>query len=162
MRSHRKRPWGWAAAVFLAVASLVVTTLTTQVGAASSPTTTASPFQGAVEDDGADCPVSPGSPISSSQLPDPFVTQNGTPVTTQEQWRCRRAEIREMAERHVYGDKPAPPDSVTGTVTNSQVTVNVSDNGRSASFSASVSLPSGTGPFPAVIVYGGFGADTTT
>ncbi|MGP4115526.1 glucuronyl esterase domain-containing protein, partial [Streptomyces sp. 4N509B] len=38
----------------------------------------------------------------------------------------------------------------------------MSDNGRSASFSASVSLPSGTGPFPAVIVYGGFGADTTT
>src|SRR6185295_7132507 len=31
-----------------------------------------------------------------------------------------------------------------------------------ASFSAGVSLPSGTGPFPAVVVLGGFGADTAT
>ncbi|WP_220505713.1 hypothetical protein [Microbispora sp. H10830] len=38
----------------------------------------------------------------------------------------------------------------------------MSDGGRSASFSASVDLPSGTEPFPAVIVYGGFGADTAT
>jgi hypothetical protein len=38
----------------------------------------------------------------------------------------------------------------------------VSQNGRSASFSASVQLPSGTGPFPAVVVVGGFGADTAT
>ena len=37
----------------------------------------------------------------------------------------------------------------------------VTDNGKSSSFSASVSLPSGTGPFPAVVVYGGF-ADTAT
>jgi hypothetical protein len=38
----------------------------------------------------------------------------------------------------------------------------VSHNGRNASFSASVQLPSGSGPFPAVIVLGGFGADTAT
>src|SRR5262249_4389658 len=35
-------------------------------------------------------------------------------------------------------------------------------NGRSASFSAGVQLPSGTGPFPAVVVVGGLGADTAT
>jgi len=40
--------------------------------------------------------------------------------------------------------------------------VNVSHNGRSSSFSAGVQLPSGSGPFPAVIVLGGFGADTAT
>jgi hypothetical protein len=40
--------------------------------------------------------------------------------------------------------------------------VKVTDNGQSASFSASVSVPSGTGPFPAVIVLGGLGADTST
>ncbi|WJK32147.1 hypothetical protein O7610_15235 [Solwaraspora sp. WMMA2065] len=47
-------------------------------------------------------------------------------------------------------------------MTSSNITVNVSHNGRSSSFSASVQLPSGSGPHPAVIVYGGFGADTAT
>ncbi|XVS60824.1 endo-1,4-beta-xylanase [Actinosynnema sp. CA-299493] len=115
-----------------------------------------------VEDDGADCPVSPpGSFPSNSRLPDPFTRLNGQRITSQSDWRCRRAEIRELAERHVYGDKPAKP-TVTGTVSGSNITVTVSANGRSASFSAGVQLPSGTGPFPAVIVYGGFGGDTAT
>ena len=116
-----------------------------------------------VEDDGADCPVpNPGSPPANSRLPDPFQKLDGTRITSKADWRCRRAEIRELAERYVYGDKPAKPASVTGTVSSSSITVNVSDNGRSASFSASVQLPSGTGPFPAVVVLGGFGADTAT
>ncbi|MFK3984229.1 cellulose binding domain-containing protein [Micromonospora sp. NPDC050397] len=114
-----------------------------------------------VEDEGADCPVSlPGSLTSNSRLPDPFRKLDGTRITTKADWRCRRAETRELAERYVYGDKPAKPTSVTGTVSNSNITVNVSHNGRSSSFSASVQLPSGTGPFPAVVVLGGFGADT--
>ncbi|MFC6094994.1 cellulose-binding protein, partial [Saccharothrix lopnurensis] len=117
----------------------------------------------AVEDDGADCPVTlPGSTPSNSRLPDPFTRLNGTRISSKSDWRCRRAEIRELAERHVYGDKPAKPTSVTGTVSGSGITVTVSHNGRTASFSATVQLPSGTGPFPAVIVYGGFGGDTAT
>ncbi len=47
-------------------------------------------------------------------------------------------------------------------MSSTNITVNVTDSGKSSSFSASVSLPSGTGPFPAVVVYGGFGADTAT
>ncbi|QFZ21274.1 glucuronyl esterase domain-containing protein [Saccharothrix syringae] len=117
----------------------------------------------AVEDEGADCPVAlPGSTPSNSRLPDPFTRLNGTRITSRSDWRCRRAEIREMAERYVYGDKPAKPATVTGTVSGSSITVNVSHNGRTASFSAGVQLPSGTGPFPAVLVVGGFGADTAT
>ncbi|GAA1665313.1 hypothetical protein GCM10009830_08590 [Glycomyces endophyticus] len=112
--------------------------------------------------DGANCDVQiPGSWASSSLLPDPFTKLDGSKVTTRSQWECRRSEIKELAERTIYGDKPQP-DSTTGTVTSSRITVNVSDNGRSTSFSASVQLPSGSGPFPAVIVYGGFGADTST
>ncbi|THV27305.1 cellulose-binding domain-containing protein [Glycomyces paridis] len=115
------------------------------------------------EFDGEDCNVTvPGSWASNTLLPDPFTKIDGTRITSKAQWECRRAEIKELAERTIYGDKPAPPDSVTGTVTSSRITVNVSDNGRSASFSATVQLPSGSGPFPAVIVYGGFGADTAT
>src|SRR5690606_16347078 len=58
--------------------------------------------------------------------------------------------------------KPAQPQNVTGTVSSNNITVNVSHNGASTSFSAGVQLPGGAGPFPAVIVLGGFGADTST
>jgi hypothetical protein len=99
---------------------------------------------------------------ANAKLPDPFKKLDGTRITTQSDWTCRREEIEQLAEKYVYGTKPAKPASVTGTVSGTNITVNVSDNGRSASFSASVSLPSGTGPFPAVIVFAGLGADTST
>lgn len=144
----------WTATALVAATSLVTATLSPPADAAARTTG---------EHDGAHCTVpDPGSPISDPLLPDPFTRLDGTRVTTEDEWECRRAEIHELAERSVYGEKPAPPDSVTGTVTPSSITVNVTDQGRSTSFSASVDLPSGSGPFPAVIVYGGFGADTAT
>jgi len=122
------------------------------------------PLAGGVEDDGTDCQVNlPGSFPANSRLPDPFTRIDGQRITAKSDWRCRRAEIKRLAERTVYGEKPAKPSSVTGTVSSTGITVNVSHNGRSASFSASVQLPSGgSGPFPSVIVLGGFGADTAT
>ena len=162
MRSQRRRPRVWAAAAFVAVASLAATTLTAQAGAVAAPDT-AAPIHLAEEDDGADCEVpDPGQPASQATLPDPFTRLDGTRVTSRDDWRCRRAEIRRLAEQALYGEKPGKPESVTGTVTADRITVNVSHQGRSASFSASVDLPSGSGPFPAVVVYGGFGADTAT
>lgn len=117
-----------------------------------------------VENEGADCAV-PGLPDAGSlptvsRLPDPFRKLNGTRISTRSEWRCLREETKRLAERFVYGEKPAKPASVTGTVTRTGITVNVNHNGRSAAFSASISLPSGSGPFPAVVVLGGFGADT--
>ena len=52
-------------------------------------------------------------------------------------------EIKKLAERYVYGEKPAKPASVTGTVSNTEITVNVTENGRSASFSAGVDCRAG-------------------
>ncbi|GAB7047011.1 glucuronyl esterase domain-containing protein [Catenuloplanes indicus] len=117
-------------------------------------------FAAPAEDDGADCPIGQGTVTANSRLPDPFTRIDGTRVTSRSDWRCRRAEIKDQAERYVYGEKPARPTSVTGTVSRTGITVTVSEGGRSASFSAGVDLPSGTGPFPAVVVLGGFGADT--
>ncbi|MCC8249319.1 hypothetical protein LNK82_34070 [Saccharothrix sp. NEAU-S10] len=154
-----------SAVLMFAVAVLALAgTVTALARSSTNPAATSDVVAPAgVEDDGADCPVSPpGSFPSTSRLPDPFTKLTGQRITSQSDWRCRRAEIRELAERHVYGDKPAKPAGVTGTVSTSGITVNVSHNGRSASFSAGVQLPSGTGPFPAVIVYGGFGGDTAT
>ncbi|MBN6055412.1 RICIN domain-containing protein, partial [Nonomuraea sp. RK-328] len=87
---------------------------------------------------------------------------DGTRIAAKSEWRCRRQEIKKLAEKFVYGEKPAKPASVTGTVSRTGITVNVPHNGRSAGFSASVDLPSGSGPFPAVVVLSGFGADTAT
>ncbi|MDT0343623.1 glucuronyl esterase domain-containing protein [Streptomyces litchfieldiae] len=143
--------------------SLTATTLGTRAGAADSDGAAPLVQAAADEHDGADCVVpDPGQQTPTSLLPDPFRKLDGTRVSAQSDWRCRRAEIKELAERFVYGEKPDAPDSVTGTVSSTGITVNVTDQGRSSSFSASVSLPSGSGPFPAVIVFGGMGADTAT
>jgi len=119
-----------------------------------------------VEDDGAGCSVptlpDAGSLPTVAKLPDPFTRLNGTRIAGVADWTCRREEIKKLAEKFVYGEKPAKPQSVTGTVSSTNITVNVSNAGKSSSFSASVQLPSGTGPFPAVVVLGGFGADTAT
>lgn len=144
-----------------AIAVLAAGALTV-AGAVAVLATTAEPAFAASEDDGASCAVSlPGSLTSNAMLLDPFTKIDGTRITTTSDWRCRREEIKKLAEQYVYGSKPGKP-TVSGTVSSSNITVNVSANGKNASFSASVSLPSGTGPFPAVIVVGGLGADTTT
>lgn len=166
MRIPRHRPRPWSVALLGAVASLLTVALVPQSGAAGArpadPVASVA-VAAADEDDGANCAVpNPGTPTANSLLPDPFTRIDGTRVTSRSDWRCRRAEIRELAERYVYGDKPARPDSVTGTVSATNITVNVSHQGRTASFSAGVQLPSGNGPFPAVIVFGGLGADTAT
>ncbi|MFI7132622.1 cellulose binding domain-containing protein [Nonomuraea sp. NPDC050153] len=117
-----------------------------------------------VEDEGADCAVTglpdTGSLPTDAKLPDPFKKLNATRISAKSEWRCRRQEIKKLAEKFVYGEKPGKPASVTGTVSRTGITVNVNHNGRSSSFSAGVDLPSGSGPFPAVVVVGGFGADT--
>lgn len=93
---------------------------------------------------------------SNSRLPDPFMFMNGTRMTSRDQWDCRRAEIAALAQEFEYGYKPNTPYSATtGSFSSNRVTVNVSDNGRSISFSCSISYPSGNGPFPAIIGIGG-------
>lgn len=125
------------------------------------------PAVATAEDEGADCPAAtlpePTSLPSNAKLPDPFEQLDGTRISTKAEWRCRRAEIKRLAEKFAYGTKLAKPASVTGTVSRTSITVNVSDNGKSATFSAAVSLPAaGSGPYPVVVVLGGLGADSAT
>jgi len=110
------------------------------------------------EDQGADCTVGtlPAANTAIAKLPDPFKKIDGTMVASKADWRCRREEIKKLEEKYVYGPKPAPPMSVTGTVSTSSISVTVMDGGKSASFTATVSIPSGaTQPVPAIISYGG-------
>ncbi len=113
-----------------------------------------------VENSGANCPLPQFPPAGNlpaiGSLPDPFTKIDGTRVTTRAEWRCRRQEINELSQQYIYGDKPNRPESVTGTVTNNSITVNVQNQGRTASFSATITRPAGVnGPVPAIIGYGG-------
>jgi hypothetical protein len=114
------------------------------------------------EDDGADCAVT-GLPDSGAlptiaKLPDPFTRLDGTRMTTKAEWRCRREEIKKQAEKYAYGTKPAKPQSVTGTVSNTSISVSIMDNGKSTTFTVTVALPKGgSAPYPSIVVYGGAG-----
>lgn len=116
------------------------------------------------ENEGADCTIgSAPAATSNARLPDPFKKYNGSRISSKADWRCHRQEILKQVEASIYGTKPPKPEQVTGTVTNSQITVNVQHQGKSASFTASVQMPTNvSGPVPAVIVLGGFGGDTAT
>lgn len=132
-------------------------------GGAASGGSTGLPGTGTTEDDGADCQVAtlPDATTANSKLPDPFKKLDGMRVTSKAEWRCRRQEIKKIAEKYVYGEKPPKPEMVSGTVTDKTITVKVSSGGKSTTFTASVALAGGgTGGAPAIIVYdsGGFGA----
>jgi hypothetical protein len=117
----------------------------------------AGPGGASKEDEGADCAIGtlPAASTAITKLPDPFTKIDGTKVMTKADWRCRREEIKKLEEKYVYGPKPAPPQSVTGTVSSTSISVMVMDGGKSASFTATVSIPSGaTMPVPAIITYG--------
>ena len=148
--------------VALVVSALAVAGTVTVMANTTTARAAATTLAAAVEDEGADCAVPATNTVNNSQLPDPFTRIDGTRITSVADWRCRRAEIRQMAERYVYGQKPAKPATVTGSVSSTSISVNVSDQGKSASFSASVQLPStGSAPYPAVFVLAGI-ADTAT
>lgn len=128
--------------------------------AAVDPGVTVTPV-GTVENRGVDCVV-PALPDGNSlpnttTLPDPFTKLDGTRMTQKSEWICRRQEILQQTFQYIYGQKPAKPESVTGTVSNTQVAVNITHNGQSASFTANVTTPGGAGPFPAVISFSGSG-----
>ena len=57
-----------------------------------------------------------------------------------------------QAEQYELGTKPPKPSMVSGSFGNGAITVNVSEGGKSTSFTATVSLPTtGTAPYPAMI-----------
>ena len=60
------------------------------------------------------------------------------------------------------GPKPPKPATVSGTVSDTTISVTASDSGKSNSFSATVTLPTtGQAPYPAFIGVGGVSLDTT-
>ncbi|PQE08290.1 carbohydrate esterase family 15 protein [Rutstroemia sp. NJR-2017a BVV2] len=92
---------------------------------------------------------------SVSYLPDPFTNVAGQKVTTLDQWNCRQKELSQLFQKMELGAYPPKPSSVTASISGSTLTINVSDGGKSISFTVSITYPSGSGPFPAIIAYEG-------
>ncbi|MDF7814966.1 T9SS type A sorting domain-containing protein [Hymenobacter sp. YC55] len=122
----------------------------------------APPLVYTVENTGGSC-VAPPLP-AFNQLPaiepltDPFMWSDGRGRSTNfSDWECRRNEIKAEIENYEIGRKPERPQTITasyapGTGTgNGTLTVNVTVNGKTLTLTSQVSLPTGPGPFPAII-----------
>lgn len=102
---------------------------------------------------------------SLSQLPvvdpltDPFAWSNGKGRSTKfGDWEKRRNEIKAEVENYEIGRKPGKPETLTATwvadattPTNGTLTINITVNGQFMAITSKISLPSGSGKFPAVI-----------
>jgi hypothetical protein len=66
-------------------------------------------------------------------------------------WECRRNEIKAEIERYEIGTKPAKPQNITASYAAGVLTVNVTENGQTLTLTSQVALPTGNGPFPAII-----------
>jgi predicted secreted protein len=109
-----------------------------------------------VENTGADCPAAPAQPAFEAltavpNMPDPFASIGGAQITSREQWRCRRAEISSVMQHWVSGPKGAPPADLSATFSGNKLSVVVTQGGASITLSATLSVPSGSGPFPLII-----------
>ena len=85
-------------------------------------------------------------------LTDPFIWSDGSGRSTNfSDWSHRRAEIAAEIQNYEIGPKPKRPDTITASYSGGVLTVVVTENGKTLTLKSQVVLPSGTGPFPAVI-----------
>lgn len=113
-------------------------------------------FAAKVDQTEAGCTISSSIPaVDDDELPDPFKFANGTEITTKADFDCRAQEISLAMQQYELGDYPPPPDSVTGSISGNTITVAVTVGSKSISYTASITKPSGDGPFPAIITVGG-------
>lgn len=90
-------------------------------------------------------------------LTDPFMQSDGKKRSTKfSDWERRRNEIGAEFQHYEIGKKPSRPETITATFTpdtsnTGTLTINITEKGRSMTLTSRVALPSGPGPYPAVI-----------
>lgn len=93
-------------------------------------------------------------------LTDPLEWSDGSGRLSKfEDWSRRRAEIKAELEHYEIGTKPNRPENLLATYEDGKLRVTVTVNGETLELSATIKLPEGAGPFPAVIGIG-FGSGT--
>ncbi len=99
------------------------------------------------------------------ELPDVLTMNDGTKVTTVEQWRKRREEIRRTLEYYATGQPPPAPGNVKGREVKSETVLDGKVKYRlvhltfgpeeKLALDIGVFTPAEGGPFPAIILQGG-------
>lgn len=102
------------------------------------------------------CPKTPNNATRyDAKLPDPFRFVNGKPVKTISDWVCRQREVGELLQTLELGTKPGNPDAVSGSLSGGNLTITVTEDGKTISFTPTITYPeNGTAPYPAVIAFG--------
>jgi Abhydrolase family len=96
-----------------------------------------------------------------NEMPDVLTMNDGTKVTTVEQWKQRREEMKRILEYYAVGLAPPPPGNVKGQETKSQVVMDGKVKYRlvhltfgpqeSLSLDIGIFTPIAGGPFPTLI-----------
>jgi len=93
--------------------------------------------------------------------PDILTMQDGTPVTDAAQFAARQTEIRNILEYNMYGPwRDGTGETLSYTLKSDTLAVSVTYGGKTASFNASVTLPTSAAPdggYPVFVVFGGMG-----
>ena len=100
------------------------------------------------------------------EMPDVMVLNNGTRVTTVDQWKRRRDEMKRILEYYAIGQMPPPPGNVKGREIKSQTVLDGKVKYRlvhltfgpeeKLELNIGIFTPTdGQGPFPTVIMPGG-------
>jgi hypothetical protein len=99
------------------------------------------------------------------EMPDVLVMNDGTRVTTQEQWQKRREEMRRILEYYAVGLAPPPPGNVKGQEIKSEMVLGgkvkyrlvhlTFGPGQTLGLDIGIFTPSSGGPFPALVMPGG-------
>ncbi len=92
-------------------------------------------------------------------LTDPFAWSDGSGrISSFADWARRRSEIKAELEEYEIGPKPPRPENMTASYANGTLTVTVTVGDESLTLTSPITLPSGDGPFPAIIGLGGGGS----
>ncbi len=120
------------------------------------------------ENTGSNCTVRTTFPAFSAltavaNLPDPFLMESGTRISTKAEWECRRAEISAEIQHWELGTKPAPPSAsnLTATYSGGNLSVTVTVGSKSVTLTSTITTPTGAGPFPLLIRMDGSGVPAT-
>lgn len=96
---------------------------------------------------------------TNARLPDPFTFADGRRVATKADWACRRSELAAQIEDYELGERPGAAPA-TAHMEGDRLVVDVTHDGKTVSFPATIQLPpGGHAPYPAIIGIGAVSLD---
>ena len=111
------------------------------------------------ENRGATCKKPTVANKTNTKLPDPFEWSDGSGrIKTTDDWSCRRNEIKAEIEHYEVGPKPEKP-TIAASYSNGKLEVIATVGSNKLTLSSTVTVPSGTGPFPVAIGMGALGSN---